>query len=76
LPSGHPEAFFEAFANIYVSAFDAMVDASQGKPVEQVNTLYPNVSDGVEGMYFIEQCVASSNQNGSWLPMNHPRARK
>jgi len=76
LPSGHPEAFFEAFANIYASAFDAMVDASQGKPVENVNTLYPNVSDGVEGMYFIEQCVASSSQNGSWLPMNHPRARK
>ena len=76
LPSGHPEAFFEAFANIYTSAFDAMVDASQGKQVERVNTLYPNVSDGVEGMYFIEQCVASSSQNGSWLPMNHPRARK
>jgi len=40
-----------------------------------VNTLFPNVNDGVEGMYFIEQCVASSSQNGQWLPMNHPRAR-
>ena len=76
LPSGHPEAFFEAFANIYVAAFDAMVDASQSKPIEKVNTLYPNVNDGVEGMYFIEQCVASSAQNGSWVPMKHPRARK
>ena len=27
LPSGHPEAFFEAFANVYRAAFDAMVDA-------------------------------------------------
>lgn len=76
LPSGHPEAFFEAFANIYVAAFDAMVAVSQDQPVEKVNTLFPNVHDGVEGMYFIEQCVASSSQNGQWVPMNHPRARK
>lgn len=76
LPSGHPEAFFEAFANIYAAAYDAMVEVSQNKSVERVNTLYPNVNDGVEGMYFIEQCVASSSQNGAWLPMNHPRARR
>ena len=76
LPSGHPEAFFEAFANIYVAAFDAMVDVSQNKSIERVDTLYPNVSDGVEGMYFIEQCVASSAQNGAWVSMSHPRARK
>ena len=76
LPSGHPEAFFEAFANIYVAAFDAMVAVSQNQPVEKVNTLFPNVHDGVEGMYFIEQCVASSSQNGQWVSMNHPRARK
>lgn len=76
LPSGHPEAFFEAFANIYVAAFDAMVAVSQNETVEKINTLFPNVHDGVEGMYFIEQCVASSAQNGQWLPMNHPRARK
>ena len=76
LPSGHPEAFFEAFANIYVAAFDAMVDVSQGKTMDRVNTLYPNVHDGVEGMYFIEQCVASSAQNGAWVSLSHPRARK
>jgi predicted dehydrogenase len=76
LPSGHPEAFFEAFANIYAAAFDAMVSVSQSQSTEKVNTLFPNVHDGVEGMYFIEQCVASSSQNGKWLPMNHARARK
>ena len=76
LPSGHPEAFFEAFANIYVAAYDAMIDASQNKPIERINTLYPNVNDGVEGMHFIEQCVASSAQNGAWCSMKHPRARK
>jgi hypothetical protein len=76
LPSGHPEGFFEAFANIYCSAYDAMIAASQNETVERVNTVYPNVHDGVEGMYFIQQCVASSAQNGAWLPLNHPRVRK
>jgi predicted dehydrogenase len=75
LPSGHPEAFFEAFANIYAAAFDAMIDAAEGRKVERLNTIYPNVHDGVEGMYFIQQCVASSQQDGAWLSMKHPRAR-
>jgi predicted dehydrogenase len=76
LPSGHPEAFFEAFANVYRSAYDAMIERAEGKKFERVNTVYPNVNDGVEGMYFIEQCVASSKQNGAWLPLAHKRARK
>ena len=76
LPSGHPEAFFEAFANIYRSAYDAMADRALGKTIEKVDTVYPNVHDGVEGMYFIQQCVASSAENGAWLPLKHERARR
>ena len=33
LPSGHPEAFFEAFANVYRSAFDAIVQADDGREI-------------------------------------------
>lgn len=75
LPSGHPEAFFEAFANVYVAAFDAIVAQSSGETVERGNTVYPNVNDGVEGMVFIEQSVASSQQNGAWVPLQCDRAR-
>ncbi|MDZ4820118.1 MAG: Gfo/Idh/MocA family oxidoreductase [Planctomycetota bacterium] len=76
LPSGHPEGFFEAFANVYRSAYDAMVLRAEGKKVEPINTIYPNVNDGVEGMLFIQQCVASSKENGQWLPLKHARMRK
>ena len=76
LPSGHPEAFFEAFANIYGSAFDAMVAKAGGEKVERVDTIYPNVYDGVEGMMFIEQAVASSKEDGAWLPFNCSHARR
>ena len=76
LPSGHPEAFFEAFANVYTAAFDAMIQRASGEDFEMTNTVYPNVHDGAEGMHFIEQCVASSAENAAWLPMKHGLARR
>ncbi len=76
LPAGHPEAFFEAFANIYRSAYDAMSARAVGQAFEAKDTVYPNVYDGVEGMYFIQQCVASSKENGAWLPLKHAAARR
>jgi predicted dehydrogenase len=76
LPAGHPEAFLEAFANVYRFAYDAMVDRATGVAFEKKNTIYPNVYDGAEGMYFIQQCVASSRQNGAWVPMKYDGARR
>lgn len=75
LPAGHPEAFFEAFANIYRSAYDDMVKRATGEKFSPLETVYPNVADGTEGMYFIQQCVASSQANGAWLPLKHALAR-
>ncbi len=76
LPSGHPEAFFEAFANIYRAAYDNMALRATGQKFETTNTVYPNINDGVEGMFFIQQCVHSSADGGQWLPLLYSRARK
>jgi predicted dehydrogenase len=76
LPSGHPEGFFEAFANVYTAAYDAMVKRAAGEKFETTNTVYPNVYDGVEGMLFITQAVESSKQDGKWLPFQHAKSRK
>jgi predicted dehydrogenase len=76
LPSGHPEGFFEAFANVYRAAFDAMAETATGGRPERVDTVYPNIHDGVEGMFFIEQSVASSRADGAWMPLRHPLARR
>ena len=66
LPAGHPEAFFEAFANVYSAAFD---DISQrGTPGNE--PLYPTVYDGLEGVRFVEQVVASSAAGGQWLGLS------
>jgi predicted dehydrogenase len=76
LPGGHPEAFFEAFANVYRSAYDDIVLRATSQKFETKNTIYPNVYDGVDGMHFIQQSVASSKENGAWLPLKHASARK
>ena len=75
LPAGHPEAFFEAFANVYRFAYDAMIARATGEVFEKKDTIYPNVYDGAEGMYFIQQCVASSANDGAWTPLKYSGAR-
>jgi len=75
LPAGHPEAFFEAFANIYTSAYDAVVAKLAGTATSNSPAIYPNVADGVDGMNFIEQCVGSSRNAGAWTNMAHPACR-
>lgn len=70
IPAGHPEGFFEAFANVYRAAFDDMARHTAGDAIDSRNTTYPNVHDGVEGVRFIEACQASSEQNGAWLEIS------
>lgn len=63
LPAGHPEAFFEAFANVYGWAFDAMRSRARGEPH---TGLLPTVRDGAIGVQFIETVVASSRSDAKW----------
>jgi predicted dehydrogenase len=67
LPGGHPEGFVEAFANIYTAAYDDMIRRAAGKPFATRDTLYPNVWDGVDGMAFVDRCVASARDGGAWV---------
>ncbi|MBR2373482.1 MAG: Gfo/Idh/MocA family oxidoreductase [Lentisphaeria bacterium] len=66
LPAGHPEGFFEAFANIYTDFANHIAARIDGV---EYQGLYPNEETGVRGMNFIETVVASSKQNGAWLPL-------
>lgn len=63
LPPGHPEAFIEAFANIYLEAAAAIRAHSAGT---KGTFDFPTVDDGVEGMAFIETCVKSAKSGGKW----------
>jgi predicted dehydrogenase len=74
-PSGHPEGYLEAFANIYVAAYEDMIKRIEGAKVDNAKSLYPNVADGLDGMNFITQCVASSKEQGAWKSLKHPSNR-
>ena len=66
LPAGHPEAFIEAFANIYLEAAADIRDRVDGAPSRARD--YPTVDDGVHGMAFIETAVASAASEWKWTP--------
>ena len=69
LPFGHPEAFIEAFANVYLAAAEGITDAIEGKFKGNEAYDYPTVQDGVDGMAFIEAAVKSSQNNGAWTKL-------
>ncbi len=70
LPFGHPEAFIEAFANVYLAAAEAIGDHLAGTYPRPEGYDFPTVDDGVEGMAFIEAAVASSKENATWKPVH------
>jgi predicted dehydrogenase len=64
LPFGHPEAFIEAFANIYLEAVAAIRSNLAGKRGGKFD--FPTVDDGVYGMAFLETAVKSAASNAKW----------
>jgi predicted dehydrogenase len=67
LPPGHPEAFIEAFANLYVGvAADIRSRAAHGKPAPKTEADYPSIEDGVRGVRFIERTVESASSERKW----------
>lgn len=72
IPSGHSEAFHDAFARLH-RCFEADVRIwKAGKAFACDGSKYANVEDGWMGIAFIEACVASSQRRGAWtaLPRN------
>jgi len=70
LPSGHPEAFFEAMANIYRNFADTVRAAIARERPDPLALDFPNVKDGLRGMLFLETLVASAKSNRKWTKMH------
>jgi predicted dehydrogenase len=65
VPSGHPEGFHEALANLHRS-LEWTLRARWGETVPTPFE-HPGIVDGVAGMAFVEAAVASANQDGAWV---------
>jgi len=65
-PFGHPEAFIEAFANVYLAAAEAIADEVSGRKLKKAYD-FPTIDDGVAGMAFIETAVKSAKRGAKWV---------
>jgi predicted dehydrogenase len=65
-PAGHPEGYLEAFANLYRN-FSLTIKATlvgTSPTPEMVD--FPGIKDGVRGMAFIENVIASGKSTNKW----------
>jgi predicted dehydrogenase len=69
LPSGHPEGYFESFANVYSTFIAALAKKLRGAALTAADLDFPSVDDGVRGVRYIETCVESSAKGAVWVAM-------
>jgi predicted dehydrogenase len=69
IPSGHPEGYLEAFAQVYRDIADliAAYDAKTQPPAGAL--LVPTAKDGLRGVQFVHAAVESSRQNAAWVDL-------
>jgi predicted dehydrogenase len=63
---GHPEGFFESFANLYTEVAEAILAKSEGRPYTKAELGFPDASDGVRGVAFVESAMRSFASGGGW----------
>jgi predicted dehydrogenase len=68
LPAGHPEGFIEAFANLYRN-FALHIGAIEEGKREETFFDYPDITDGIRGMQFLDAIVKSSKSE-RWINLD------
>ena len=67
-PGGHPEGYLEAFANIYRNFALTIGCKIDGTTPTAEMLDFPGIEDGLRGMAFIDNVVASSQSDQKWTP--------
>lgn len=69
LPAGHPEAFLEAFANLYRNFAGQIRATLEGRAPTPAEADVPTVGDGLRGMRFVQAVVDSSQAGAVWTKL-------
>lgn len=64
--AGHPEGFHEGFANIYSDAAQAIAARRAGVAAEPLALHFPNATDGLLGLQFVDAVIRSNARDGAW----------
>jgi predicted dehydrogenase len=70
IPSGHPEGYLEAFAQLYRDLAEQITARQENRPADPDSLLVPSVSDGVEGVRFIKAVLESSRRGSAWTAIS------
>ena len=73
VPSGHPEGYLEAFAQLYTDLAEQIRAKIEKRPPNPDSLLVPGVEDGVEGVRFINAVLDSSRNRSAWTAIAAPR---
>ena len=65
-PAGHPEGYLEAFANLYRNFALTLQAEIAGQPATPEALDYPSLEEGIRGMAFIENVIASGQSDKKW----------
>jgi predicted dehydrogenase len=70
IPSGHPEGYLEAFAQLYNDLAEQIVSRREKRAPNPLSLLVPGVEDGVEGVRFIKTALESSRNGSAWTAIS------
>ncbi|MHA4870919.1 Gfo/Idh/MocA family protein [Duganella sp. PWIR1] len=70
VPSGHPEGYLEAFAQLYRDAAGQIHAIDAGQAVPELTLGMPDVSDGVAGLKFMAAAMESNRQGCCWVRLS------
>jgi predicted dehydrogenase len=65
-PAGHPEGYLEAFANLYKNFALTVKAQLNGETPKEQWLDFPGVEEGVRGMAFVENVIASGKSDKKW----------
>ena len=65
-PAGHPEGYLEAFANLYRNFALTLQAEMAGQSASAEALDFPGLEDGIRGMAFIENVIASGHSDTKW----------
>jgi len=65
-PAGHPEGYLEAFANHYRNFALSLLAKKNGTKPPKYCSDYPGIDEGIRGMAFIENVIASAKSELKW----------
>jgi len=70
VPAGHPEGYLEAFAQLYSDLAEQITARRENRSPDPQSLLVPGVSDGVEGVRFINAVLESSRHGSAWTAIS------